>query len=99
MAFERSWLSVVEVARESRRRFSGRKEVMMRVDVGDGHEKEADAWENGGLSRSFLEYSELFNMSGPINHDSVAKSPTAQRVLLACFERCRTVKVVWCSYR
>lgn len=30
MAVERSWLRVVEVANESRRRFSGRADVMVR---------------------------------------------------------------------
>ena len=35
MALERSWLSVVEVAKERRRRFSGRADAMVRYGLGD----------------------------------------------------------------
>lgn len=43
MALERSWLSVVEVAKESRRRFSGRADAMVRYVLGDGHDEGAEA--------------------------------------------------------
>lgn len=48
MALERSWLNVVEVARESRRRFSGRADVMVRLFLVEGHNEGADVQKNEG---------------------------------------------------
>lgn len=59
MALERSWLNVVEVARESRRRFSGRADVMVRLFLVEGHNEGADVQKNEGSGVRF-KYGKLF---------------------------------------
>lgn len=76
MAFERSWLSVVEVARESRRRFSGRKDVMVMVDGDDGHEKGADASEQGVCLKAFRDIASYLTCQGrSLYHQSLRILP------------------------
>lgn len=48
MALERSWLRVLEVAKDRRRRFSGREDAMVGLVLGEGQEEGADVQENEG---------------------------------------------------
>lgn len=76
MALERSWLRVLEVAKESRRRLSGRADVMVRLMLVKGTARELMCSKTK-VPLLLLIIAELSMMSAPISHlqDRVLTAP------------------------